>query len=176
MSKSWKKTRKALITFDNIFAHFISNKKSNSVVTELFTRDRKIYISLVFISPSYFKVPKDVKLNSTHHFILKISNKREFRQIAVDHPSDIDYKEFSSNSVVTELFTRDRKIYISLVFISPSYFKVPKDVKLNSTHHFILKISNKREFRQIAVDHPSDIDYKDFMKIFKKCIIKPYFS
>ena len=94
MSKSWKKTRKALITFDNIFAHFISNKKSNSVVTELFTRDRKIYISLVFISPSYFKVPKDVKLNSTHYFILKISNKREFRQIAVDHPSDIDYKDF----------------------------------------------------------------------------------
>ena len=55
----------------------INNKKLNSIVTELFIRGRKLNISLVFITQSYFKVPKDVRLNSTHFFILKIHNKRE---------------------------------------------------------------------------------------------------
>ena len=78
------------------------------------------------------------------------------------------------NPVVTELFIRDRKINISIVFITQSYFKVPKDVRLNSTHFFIMKISNKRELQQIVLNHSSDIDFKDFMKIYKKCTTKPY--
>ena len=63
----------------------INNKKLNSVVTKLFIRGRKLNISLVFITQSYFKVPKDVRLNTTHFFIMKISNKREFQQIAINH-------------------------------------------------------------------------------------------
>ena len=78
------------------------------------------------------------------------------------------------NSIVTELFIRGRKLNISLVFIAQSYFKVPKDVRLNITHFFIMKIPNKREFQQIAISHSSDIDFKDFTKIYKKCIDKPY--
>ena len=78
------------------------------------------------------------------------------------------------NSVVTELFIRGRKINISLVFITQSYFKVPKDVRLNTTHFFIIKIPNKRELRQIAINHSSDIDFKDFVKIYKKCTDDPY--
>ena len=70
------------------------------------------------------------------------------------------------NSVVTELFIRGRKLNISTVFIPQSYFKVPKDVKLNSTPYFIMKFPNKRELQQIALNHSSDIDFKDFMKIF----------
>ena len=72
------------------------------------------------------------------------------------------------NSVVTELFIRGRKLNISLVFITQSYFKVPKDVRLNSTHFFIMKIPNKRELQQIALNHSSGINSKDFIKICKK--------
>ena len=77
-----------------------------------------------------------------------------------------------SNPIVTELFIRGRTLNISSVFITPSYFKVPKDVRLNSTHFFIMKIPNKRGLQQIAINHSSDIDFKDFMKIYKKCTAK----
>ena len=78
------------------------------------------------------------------------------------------------NSIVTELFTRGRKLNISLVFITQSYFKVSKDVRLNITHFFIMKFPNKRELQQIAINHSSDIDYKDFAKIYRKCTDEPY--
>ena len=78
------------------------------------------------------------------------------------------------NSIVTELFIRGRKLNISIVFITQSYFKVPKDVRLNSTHFFIMKILNKRGLQQIALNHSSDIGFKDFMKIYKECTKEPY--
>ena len=71
------KKRKVLIAFDDMITDMISNKKLNPTVTELFIRGRNLNISIVFITQSYFKVPKDVRLNSTHFFILKIPNKRE---------------------------------------------------------------------------------------------------
>ena len=71
------KENKILIVFDDMIADMINNKKLNSIVTELFIRGRKLNISLVFITQSYFKVPKDVRLNTTHFFIMKIPNKRE---------------------------------------------------------------------------------------------------
>ena len=67
--------------------------------------------------------------------------------------------------IVTELFLRGRKLNISLVFISQSYFKVSKTIRLNVTHYFIMKIPNIRELQQIASNHSSDIDFKDFMKL-----------
>ena len=78
------------------------------------------------------------------------------------------------NPVVIELFIRGRKLNISIVFITKSYFKVPKDVRLNSAHFFIMKIPNKRELQQIVLNHSSDIGFKDFMKIYKKCTAEPY--
>ena len=72
------------------------------------------------------------------------------------------------NPVVTELFIRSRKLNISLVFITQSYFKVPKGVRLNTTYIFIMKIPNKRELQQIALNHSSDIGFKDFITIYKK--------
>ena len=78
------------------------------------------------------------------------------------------------NSIVTELFIRGRKLNISLVFITQSYFKVPKDVRLNSTHFFIMKIPNKSELQQNARNHSSDISTKDFIKIYKKFTAEPY--
>ena len=81
---------KILIVFDDVITDMIRNKKLNSIFTELFIRCRKLNISLVFISQSYFKVPKDVRNNSTHFFILKIPYKRELQQIATNHSSDIN--------------------------------------------------------------------------------------
>ena len=78
--------------FYDMIADMINNEKLNPVVTELFIRGRKINISIIFITQSYFKLPKDVRLNSTHFFIMKISNKRELQQIALNHSSDIALK------------------------------------------------------------------------------------
>ena len=78
------------------------------------------------------------------------------------------------NSIVIELFIRGRKFNISLVFITQSYFKLPKDVRLNSAHFFIMKIPNKWELQPIALNHSSDINSKDFIKIYKKCTAEPY--
>ena len=88
------KERKILIVFDDMIADMINNKKLNPIGTELFIRGRKLNISIVFITQSYFKVPKDVRLNSTHFFIMEILNKRELQQIALNHSSDIDFKDF----------------------------------------------------------------------------------
>ena len=88
------KKRKILIVFDDMIADMINNKKLNPVVTESFIRGRKLNVSIVFITQSHFKVPKDVRLNSTHFFIMKIPNKRELQQISLNHSSDIDFKDF----------------------------------------------------------------------------------
>ena len=87
-------------------------------------------------------------------------------------PDTINNKKL--NSIVTELFIRGRKLNISLIFITQSYFKVPKDVRNNSIHFFIMKIPNKREVIQIAINHSSDISTKDFIEIYRKCTDKPY--
>ena len=88
------KTRKILIVFDDMIADTINNNKLNPVVTELFITGRKLNIFIIFITQSYFKVPKDVRLNSAQFFIMKIPNKRELQQIALNHSSDIDFKDF----------------------------------------------------------------------------------
>ena len=88
------KQRQILIVFDDMIADMINNKKLNSIVTELFIRGRKLNISIVFITQSHFKVSKDVRLNFTHFFIMKIPNKREFQQIALNYSSGINSKDF----------------------------------------------------------------------------------
>ena len=70
------KENKILMFFDDMIADMIHNKKLNSIVTELFIRGRKLNISLVFITQLYFKVPKDVRINTSHFFTAKIPNKR----------------------------------------------------------------------------------------------------
>ena len=88
------KKRKVLIAFDDMIADMINNNKLNPIVMELFIRSRKLNISIVFITQSYFKVPKDVRLNSTHFFFMKIPYKRERQQTVLSHSSDIDFKDF----------------------------------------------------------------------------------
>ena len=89
------KKRKVLIVFDDMITDMINNKKLHPAVTELFIIDRKLNTSIVFITQS--KVLKDVRLNLTHFFIMKIPNKRGLRQIALNHSSDFDFKDFMKN-------------------------------------------------------------------------------
>ena len=77
-----------------MIAYIMSNKKFQAIIKELFIRCRKLNVSLVFITQSYFSVPKDVRLNSTHYLILNINNKRELQNIAINHSADIDYEDF----------------------------------------------------------------------------------
>ena len=86
--------RKISIVFDYMIADMFSNKKLNSVVTELLIRGRKLNISLVLIKQSYFAVLKNIRLNSTHCFIMKIPNKRELQQTAFNHSPDTELKHF----------------------------------------------------------------------------------
>ena len=86
--------RKILIVFDDMIADIMTNKKFQAIIKELFIRCRKLNISLVFITQSYFSVPKDVRLNSTHHLIMKINPRKELQNIAINHSADIDCKDF----------------------------------------------------------------------------------
>ena len=90
------KENKISIVFDDMIADMIHNKKLNSIATKLFIRDRKLLLLFFFITQSYFKVPKDVRLNTSHFFIANISNKRELQQIVINHSSDINTKDFAN--------------------------------------------------------------------------------
>ena len=72
----------------------MSNKKFQVIIKELFIRCRKLNISLVFITKSYFSVPKDVRLSLTYYLIMKIKNRKELQNIAINHFEDIDYNDF----------------------------------------------------------------------------------
>ena len=86
--------RKILTVFDDMIADIMANKKLQAIIKELFIRCRKLNISLAFITQSYFLVPKDLRLNSTHYLIMKINKKRELQNIATNHSTDIDYEDF----------------------------------------------------------------------------------
>ena len=78
------------------------------------------------------------------------------------------------NPIVTELFIRGRKLKIYLAFITQSYFSVPKNIRLNYTHYFIMKTPNKRELQQIAFNRWSDVDFQDLLNLCNKFTGKPY--
>ena len=77
-------------------------------------------------------------------------------------------------ATINELFIRCRKLNISLIFFTQSYFSVPRDVRLNSTHYFIMETNSRIELKNIAIDHSADIHYQDFLKIYKECTKEPY--
>ena len=119
--------RKILILFDDIIADMLSNKKRNPIVTELFIRERRLNYPLVFITESYFAVPKNTGLNLTHYFVMKILTKRELQQIAFNHSSDIDFQDFMN------LYKKcTAKPYSSLVFdatlASDNYLRFKKSL------------------------------------------------
>ena len=86
--------RQILIVFDDMITDIMNNNKFQAIVKELFIRRRKFNISLVFITQSYFSVPEDVRLNSTHYLIMKINNRKELQNIKINHSAEDDYNDF----------------------------------------------------------------------------------
>ena len=98
-------------------------------------------------------------------------NKKRKRKVLIVFDDMISHlmSDKKVQQIIKELFIRCRKLNISLCFLTQSYFSVPKDVRLNCTHYIIFKLNNKRELQKIAIKHSSDIDYKDFIKIYRHC-------
>ena len=94
--------------------------------------------------------------------------KRKILILFEDMIADIMANKFQA--IIKELFIRCSKLNSLLVFITQSYFSVPKDVRLNLTHYLIKKVNNKKELQSIAINHSADMDYKDLMKIYKRII------
>ena len=86
--------KKVLIIFDDMIADIMRSEKFKAIVKELFIRCRKLNISIVFITQSYFRTPKDTRLNSTHYILMKICNKKELKSIAEENSGHLDFKEF----------------------------------------------------------------------------------
>ena len=117
----------------------------------------------VFID--YWQKIEDVYENLEDYNPIK---KRRVSIVFDDMTADI------GSNKMPELFLRGRKLIISLDFFLQSYFKVPKTIRLNMTHYFIMKIPNKIELQQIASNNSSDIDFEDFMKLYKEYAKEPY--
>ena len=102
-------------------------------------------------------------------------NKKRKRNVLIDFDDIISHaiSNKKAQQVLKELFIRCRKLNISLRFLTQSYFSVHKDVRLNCTHYVIFKL-NKRELQNIAINHSGDVDYKDFVKIYRNCTKGPY--
>ena len=79
-----------------------------------------------------------------------------------------------AQQILKDLFIRSRKLNISLCFLTQCYFSIPKDVRLNCTHYILFKLNNRIELKNIAINHSADIDYKDFIKIYKICTSEPF--
>ena len=79
-----------------------------------------------------------------------------------------------AKQVLKELFIRCRKLNISLCLLTRSYFIVPKGVRLNCTYYIIFKLNNKKELQNNAINHSADIEYRDFVKIYRDCTNEPY--
>ena len=103
-------------------------------------------------------------------------NKKRKRKVSIVFDDMISrvMSNKKAQQVLKHLLIRCRKLNISLCFLTQSYFSVPKDMRLNCTHYIIFKLNNKRELQNIAINHSADIDYKNFVKIYRGCTKEPY--
>ena len=129
-----------------------------------------------------------INLNDPHAFIeysndmndvlddLNNYNKNRNKKVLInfdDMIADIMRSE-TFKAIVKELFIRCRKLNISIVFITQSYFRTPNDARLNSTHYILMKIGSKKELKIIAEENSGHLDFKDFLKIYNYCTKEPY--
>ena len=103
-------------------------------------------------------------------------NKNRDKKVLIvfdDMIADIEYNK-NFKRIIKELFYKARKINVSIVFITQSYFRALKDVRLNSTHYILMKIGNKKELKRIAEEKSGHLEYKDFLKMYNYCTEEPY--
>ena len=102
--------------------------------------------------------------------------KKRYKKVLIvfdDMTVDIEYNK-NFKRIIKELFYRARKINVSIIFITQSYFRALKDTRLNSTHYILMKIGNKKKVKRIAEEKSGNLDYKDFLEMYNYCIKKPY--
>ena len=116
--------------------------------------------------------------NSMDNFLSNIEdyNKNRKRKVLIIFDDMISHvmSDKKAQHILKDLFIRCRKLNISLCFLTQSYFSVPKDVRLNCTHYILFKLNNRRELQNIVIDHSADIDYEDFIKIYRDCTREPF--
>ena len=114
-------------------------------------------------------------MNDVLHDINNYNKNRDKKVLIIfeDMIADIMRSE-KFKAIVKELFIRCRKLNISIFFVTQSYFRTPKDPRLNSTHYILTKIGNKKELKSIAEENSGHLDYKDFLKIYNYCTKEPY--
>ena len=103
-------------------------------------------------------------------------NKNRNKKVSIifdDMIADIMRSE-TFKAIIKELFIRCRKLNISIVVTTQSYFRAPKDARLNSTHYILMKIGNKKELKSIAEEKSGHLDYKDLLKMYNYCTKEPY--
>ena len=105
--------------------------------------------------------------------ILMVTTQAENQKLNIMSKDIMSNKKFEA--ITKELFIRYIKLNISLGFFRQSYFSVSKDVRLNSTHYLIMKINNRKELQNTEINHSADIDYNNFLRIYRECTRKPYF-
>ena len=101
-------------------------------------------------------------------------NKNRDKKVIFDDMIAAIMRSEKFEAIVKELFIRCRKLNISIVFITQSYFRTPKDARLNSAHYILMKIGNKKELKSIAEENSGHLDFKDFLKIYSYCTREPY--
>ena len=106
-----KRRKKVLIIFDDITSRVISNRSAHQILKYLFIRCKQLNISLCFLTQSYFSVPKDVRLNCIHYILFKLNNRKELRNIAINHSTDIDYKDFVK---IYRICTKERFNFLTM--------------------------------------------------------------
>ena len=114
-------------------------------------------------------------INDVYNNIDDYNPKRKGKNLIVfnDMIADVMNKK-TFQAIIKDLFIRCRKLNVFFIFITQSYFSVPEDVGLNSTHYLIMKIHDGKELQNIGRNHSADIDYKDFVKIYRNCTNETY--
>ena len=151
--------------------------KTNALINLINEEDDidKIYLSANYLSePKYeFLIKKRKNAWTKHLNDYNPSRKRKILIVFDDMIAEImTNKKFKA--IIKELLIRCRKLNISIVFIPQSNFSVWKDVRLNSAHYLIMKINPRKELQNIVINHSADVDYKDFMKIYRECTRESY--
>ena len=140
---------------------YLINKREQAVIKNL--DDPKAFIE-------YSNDMDDVLDNINNY------NKNRNKKVLIvfdDMTADIEYNK-NFKQIIKELFQRARKINVSIVFITQSYFRAFKDARLNCTHYILMKIGNKKELKCIAEEKSGNLDYKDFLKMYNYCTREPY--
>ena len=133
---------KNLIVFDEMIANIMTKRRFQAVIKELFIRCRKLNIALVFITQSYFSVPKDLRLNSTHYLIMKINNRRELQNVSTDHSAGVNYQDLKKSyreCTKEPFYFFDNRYYVTSKW---SFMIQKKIIKRKITDR--IKISDKK--------------------------------